>query len=131
MALRNPSDEQWDPRKWEDRAPIQPGFPAGDSVAHGSVGTAGMITAVDADDLVIEETGELVFPGGKAPEGRISLLHFGTEKHIVDLADFGSLVVDIEVDLGATIVERLWGINGRKQWLAALAEAERKGEMMK
>jgi hypothetical protein len=38
--------------------------------------------------------------------------------------------VDIEIDLGATIVEKLWGVNGRKQWLAALAEAEATGAKM-
>ena len=41
--------------------------------------------------------------------------------------DTCSVDFDIEVDLGATIVERLWGVNGRKQWLAALAEAEKNG----
>lgn len=37
---------------------------------------------------------------------------------------------DTEIDLGATIVERLWGVNGRKRWLEALAEAEKTGVPM-
>jgi hypothetical protein len=43
----------------------------------------------------------------------------------------GEFSEDIEIDLGATIVEKLWGVNGRRQWIEALAEAERTGAKMK
>ena len=30
----------------------------------------------------------------------------------------------IEIDLGATLVERLWGVDARKAWLEAYANSE-------